>query len=404
VLLIGLITGCGTEGKSVGDGSVASGRDAGSVAPSPSAEAKTPVVGDIDGDGDGDLVFEAADFMDLISDGSGLEMVSSSLSRGRPDAVCDFDGDHVADAIEQERAPKGQAEDTYRAVDAAGNTLATAKRERKVRGMYVNAVHCGDFDGDGSPDVGLAESTSELDVTDFGDAETKRVRFEVYRQVAPGRLGKRETWLDMETPRGESENSVFYSDFVVGDLNGDGKDDLTLRVDYSTKEFMAGGLGAMCGHLAAYSNGKAFRQGPVQKFVSKDRGGSSIEDAEIACSAIPADVDGDGAEELVGLDRAGKADVWSAKGGKWTRTKASTRQKHGGKDEDRKNVSMPTAATDVNGDGLTDLISITGSDTASVRLHAAQADGTLAPPKEILKLSMGESSYSMVNARLVPRR
>lgn len=65
---------------------------------------------------------------------------------------------------------------------------------------------------------------------------------------------------------------------------------------------------------------------------------------------------------------------------------------------------MPTAATDVNGDGLTDLISITGSDAASVMLHAAQADGTLAAPKEILKLSMGESSYSMVNTRLLPPR
>lgn len=202
----------------------------------------------------------------------------------------------------------------------------------------------------------------------------------------------------METPRGQSINHVFDTDFVVGDLNGDGKDDLTLRVDYAA-EFMSGGLGALCGHAAAYFDGDAFRPGPVQKFVSKERGGSSAEDAEVACGAVPADTDGDGVEELVGIDRAGKADVWSAKSGKWTRTKASTRPKRDGK-----GGGMPTAATDVNGDGFTDLVSIKGSDAASVMLHAAQTDGTLAAPKEILKLSMDESSYTMVPTRLQPPR
>ncbi|MEU6137594.1 hypothetical protein [Nocardioides sp. NPDC047086] len=59
---------------------------------------------------------------------------------------------------------------------------------------------------------------------------------------------------------------------------------------------------------------------------------------------------------------------------------------------------------DLGPDGLTDLISITGSEAASVMLHQAQADGTLAAPKEVLKLSMEESNYSTVHTRLQPPR
>ncbi|MFI5623491.1 FG-GAP repeat domain-containing protein [Nocardioides sp. NPDC051685] len=359
-------------------------------------------MGDIDGDGDGDVVFKAADFMDMVYDGSVFEMVSSSLSQANPEAVCDFDGDNIADAVEQKMAPKGQSVDTFKAVDADGNQLGAVKRERKVKGMYVNAVHCGDFDGDGRADIGLEEDkyfAREMNNPDIHDVETMPVQFTVYRQVAPGKFGKPETWLKTETPRGQSVNKVFDTHFVVGDLNGDDKDDVMLLVDYSTMEFMSGGLGALCGHLAAYSNGKAFRPGPVQKFVSKNRGGSSVEDATVACMAIPADIDGDGAEELVGLDRAGKADVWSAKNGKWTRTNASTRPPRGGKDG-----GLPTAASDVNGDGLTDLIMITdsGSDAGAVMLYAAQASGSLAAPKEVLKLSMSASHYEMVPTRIQP--
>ncbi|MGH3350900.1 MAG: hypothetical protein ACRDPS_09570 [Nocardioides sp.] len=397
-----LLAGCGADGKSGGEDPGNAGNASGSVAPSPSAAAKAPVVGDIDGDGDGDAVFEAASLMDMISDGSVFEMASSSLSQAHPEAVCDFDGDHVADAVVRDMAPKGQTVDTFKVVDASGKTLAGVKRERKVKGMYVNAVHCGDFDGDGRPDLGLEEDiyfAREMNNPDIHTVETMEVRFTVHRQVTPGKFGKPETWLETETPRGESVNAVFDTHFVVGDLNADAKDDVALLVDYTTAEFMSGGLGAMCGHLAAYSNGKAFRDGPVQKFVSKERGGSSVEEAGIACDAVPADTDGDGAEELVGLDGAGKAEVWSAKSGKWSRTKASNRPKRGGKEG-----GMPTAATDVNGDGLTDLISITGLDTASVMLHAAEADGTLAAPKEILKLSMGETRYSMVPTRIQPPR
>lgn len=404
VMFAALAAGCGASGTSAGKESGDPSSTSSSAAPSPNAEAKTPVVGDIDGDGDGDVVFKAADFMDMISDGSVFEMVSSSLSQANPEAVCDFDGDDVADAVEQDMAPKGQTIDTFKVIDAAGNPLGSIKRERKVKGMYVNAVHCGDFDGDGRTDIGLEEDryfAREMNNPDIHDVETMPVRFTVYRQVAPGKFGKPETWLKTGTPRGTSVNTVFDTHFVVGDLNGDDKDDLTLLVDYTTKAFMSGGLGAMCGHLAAYSNGKAFRPGPVQRFVSKDRGGSSVEDAEVACEAIPADTDGDGAEELVGIDSAGKADVWSAKNRKWTRTKASTRSPRGGKEG-----GLPTAATDLNGDGLTDLISITdsGSDAGAVMLYAAQAGGSLAAPKEVLKLSMSASHYEMVPTRMQTSR
>lgn len=402
VLLVALVAGCGADGEPAAKDTGGASPGSGSASASPSSEAKEPVVGDINSDGYGDAVIEAASLMDLTSDGTAFEMASSSLPQSYPDVICDFDADNVPNAIEETLAPKGSTIDTYSALDAEGNPIASVKRQRKVKGMVVNGVHCGDFDGDGRADLGLEEdvfSEREMDRAELHDVETVRVRFTVYRQVSPGKFGKPQTWLETETPQGEPGNTVFDTHFTVGDLNGDAKDDLALFVDYTTAEFaMDSGMGTMCGHVAAYSNGKGFRRGPVQKF--RDNGsGSVVEDAGVACAAIPADTDGDGAEELVGLDTAGKADVWTAKGGKWRRAKASTRPKKGGEEE----VGF-VMATDVNGDGLTDLISIAGADTASVMLHAAQAGGALDAPKPILKLSMGESDYEVVPTRMKPRQ
>ena len=402
VLSLALVSGCGADGEPGAKDTGGSSPSSGSASASPSSEAKTPVVGDINADGYGDALVEAASLMDFTSDGSVFEMVTSSVPSSYPEVLCDFDGDNLPNAIEETRARKGTTVDTYSALDAEGNPIASIKRQRKVQGLVVNGVHCGDFDGDGRPDLGLEEdiyNLAELDRAELHKVESMRVRFTVYRQVAPGKLGKPEVWLDTQTPKGEPENTVFDKHLVVADLNGDAKDDVTIFVDYTTREFMSGGLGAMCGHLAAYSNGKAFRPGPVQKFVDKDRGGSSVEDADVACKAIPADTNGDGVDELVGLDDTGKADVWSAKGGKWTRTKASTRPAKGGKGS----PAVLPGATDFNGDGLTDIFSITGTDKASVMLYAAQPGGALAAtPKKVLQLSMKESNYKVVPTRLKP--
>ncbi|MFD4326673.1 hypothetical protein ACFWQC_18685 [Nocardioides sp. NPDC058538] len=402
-LLIALVSGCGAEGEPAANDTGGSNRSSGSTSASPSSEAKEPVFGDINADGYGDAVVRAASLMDFTSDGSVFKMASTSVPTNYPEVLCDFDGDGLPNAIEETRARKGTTVDTYSALDPEGNPIASVKRQRKVQGLVVNGVHCGDFDGDGRPDIGLEEdiyNLAELDRPELHKVESMRVRFTVYRQVASGKLGKPEVWLDTQTPEGESNNTVFDKRIAVADLNGDAKDDLSLFVDYTTRDFMSGGLGAMCGQVAAYSNGKTFRRGPVQKFVDKDRGGSSVEDAETACEAVPADTDGDSADELVGLDDAGKADVWSAKGGKWNRTKASTRPTKGGADS----PGMLVGATDVNGDGLTDLISITGTDQASVMLHAAQPGGALAAPKKILQLSMSSSNYKIVPNHLKPAR
>lgn len=399
VLSLALVSGCGAEVEP--GAKAAGGSSSGSASASPSSEARDPVAGDINSDGYGDAVVKAAGLMDFTSDGARFTMATSSVPTSYPEVLCDFDGDNLPNAIVETRARKGTTVDTYSALDAEGNPIASVKRQRKVQGLVVNGVHCGDFDGDGRPDLGLEEdiyNLAELDRAELHKVESMRVRFTVYRQVAPGKLGRPEVWLDTQTPKGEPENTVFDKHLVVADLNGDAKDDVTVFVDYTTREFMAGGLGAMCGHLAAYSNGKAFRRGPVQKLVDKDRGGSSPDDAEIACEAIPADTNGDGVDELVGLDDAGKADVWSAKGGKWTRTKASTRPTKGGKGS----PGMLAGATDFNGDGLTDVYAITGPDQASVMLYAAQPGGALAAPKKVLQLSMGEGDYKVVSTRLKP--
>lgn len=400
--MLGLVSGCGAVGESSGKGAGESSPSSGATSASRKAATKAPVVGDINADGYGDAVVKGASAVDLTSDGAVFEMAVTSLPTSHPEVVCDFDGDGLPNAVAEARAPRGSTVDTYSVLDDEGAPIASVKRQRRVKGMAVNGVHCGDFDGDGRADLGLEEDVfneAELDRPELNDVETMRVRFTVYRQVALGKLGRPQAWLETSTPRGEPGNTVFDTHLTVADLNGDAKDDLALFVDYTTAEFMMeSGPGAMCGHLAAYSNGKGFRRGPVQKLVAKDRGGSSVEDADIACQAIPADTDGDGAEELVGLDDAGKADVWSAKSGGWSRTKASTRPARGGGDS----AGLVAAASDVNGDGLTDLVSITGADHASVMLHAAQPGGALAAPKEILELSMGESDYSAVPTRMKP--
>ena len=191
------------------------------------AGARCIAVGDFNGDGKPDLVTVNYD------DGSGTMSVLQNLSSNGivafapqvdfpslPDScdvrVGDLDGDGKLDVVIAEGA-NGNAVSVYRNTGAAGSISATSFAPRVDFGLdgWGNGVAIGDLDGDGKPDLAV--------VTQLSDHLSLFQNLSTPGSFDTGSLAPR-----VDFPAGWNPNGV-----VIGDLDGDGRPDVTIGVTYA---------------------------------------------------------------------------------------------------------------------------------------------------------------------------
>lgn len=264
-----------------------------------------PIVGDVNGDGKGDLVV-AVDENDrrfFLSDG-GKKFASQRpgpwaswgykyASSGR--IMCDVDGDEKADI----GAPN---EYSYDGPQTYGLHLQTGKSQQiALDSERIDGAYCGDFDGDGRNDVAIAVRSED---------ETS-VQISIAFQEADGRWTAPVDAYQTEVPADRAAIPQYA--FHVGDFNGDGKTDLLYGLD------LPSAVGTYSG-TALLSDGERFEEGAV---LGIDDADINYQDRQIAngdndgLGGIAADVNGDGVDEWVHLGRYGWFDVYSLSGKKW---------------------------------------------------------------------------------------
>lgn len=264
-----------------------------------------PIVGDVNGDGKGDLVvaedYETRRF--YLSDG-GKKFAPQSPGRwaswgdrfasgGR--IMCDVDGDGKADI----GAPN---EYSFDGPQTYGLHLQTGKKQQiPVEFEDVDGAYCGDFDGDGRNDVAFAVRSED---------ETS-VEVSVALQEGDGQWATPASAYQTEVPA--DADAIPQYAFHVGDFDGDGKTDLLYGLDMPSK------AGTYSGTVLL-SDGERFEEGAVLGIGDDDINYQDRRTANgdmDALRGIAADVNGDGADEWVHLGMYGWFDVYGLSGKKW---------------------------------------------------------------------------------------
>lgn len=330
-----------------------------------------PIVGDVNGDGKGDLVVveDEKTRRFYLSDGGKKftpRAPGSWASWGYKYAtggriMCDFDGDEKADI----GAPN---EYSFDGPQTYGLHLQTGKGQQIPVGFdRIDGAYCGDFDGDGHNDVAFAVRSE--------DRTTVQISLALQKE-----RGQWETPTPAyQTAIPKDVDAVAQWAFHVGDLDGDGKTDLLYGLSSPSK------IGNYSGQ-ALLSDGEAFEKGPVFGVSEAD---ISYQDRPTAngdhdaLRGIAADVDGDGVDEWIHLGVYGWFDVYRLSGKKWKRTQrnAAAMSSFAG------NSVVPS---DVNGDHFADVVAVSINGYPAV--FAGSPKG-LQPGKVVTPLFKDDHSY-----------
>lgn len=324
-------------------------------------EAKSPepvvVQGDVDGDGKGDLLVrwfnygtdykEGRDFL-IRSTGDGFD---APERLPQPDGLSvrgDVDGDGLDDVvgIDDNNETKG-LDVTVIGADGDEHRQALPGRGNRAEAHPILA----DVDGDGLDDLVL---TVPRDTS----ASRSPIDLEVALSTDDG-FADPVTW-------GSVGNWASYGEVILpGDVDGDGRDDLVLRPTTN-----AGGAGASAQLRVMLSDGSGFS--------SPTAGRETPDDGPVPPPLDVADLDGDGAEEVVvhvrgkpGTLRVHRFEKDAlSEGEDWVTDPDVSR-------DDTQDITL----VDVNGDGMTDAVLQRVKTETTIRLDVALSTGdSFEPP------------------------
>ncbi|GAA1915342.1 serine/threonine-protein kinase [Nocardioides hwasunensis] len=357
--VVGGIFGANALGSGSDDGD---GAQAGADDGAPAA-IEDPVAGDWDGDGLGDIRvgrfvwrdgIETLPALLLRSDGSAFGEAVEDAGRIELPKSGDVDGDGRPDLVQVVESDDDTEVDVTvwrNTGDGVEEMSSQTFTWRTNYGFYG----VGDFDGDGRDDLLLTRNRGEqLMIVSValsnGEGFDEPVEF-------ASRTGR------------NNEDDLF----VIGDFDGDGKDDLAARV-------VNGGDVVGVRFRVLLSTGTRFRKTETTR----------IEDGRYGLADYTAaDIDGDGADELVHLvtDRWGEDEygatlaVQKFVNGSFGTPQEVVPPTSGGPDY----PSLEVGASDVDGDGIEDVVRLFGYDeetgTAKVEVYLSK-DGELQEPVE----------------------
>ncbi|KQY57019.1 MULTISPECIES: serine/threonine-protein kinase [unclassified Nocardioides] len=340
-LALAVLAGGGIWWAQAGPGTDGGG-DEPTAEPEPTVEPEpAPVVGDLDGDGYGDLELENDDSADILglrfsgtADATKMRSAKVSPIDSRQ-ILADFDGNGLPDIGKQ-------ASETLTVTFDSGRTAAF----RLTTGEgddSASLVVAGDYDGDGTDDLALV----------FDDLDDGPARITVLLNRG-NRFAKGTVWAEVPI-------STFDTDFAVGDFDGDGDDDLAATVESGVR---------FLGTTSDYDARLTLLRAEGTRFVPAARAPESPDPYDVTLGA--ADVDGDGSSELLvytsGFD-ADRLRTWQAGDEGFTPGSITL-------DAGTQSQSVLLATSDVDGNGHPDVLLVPKGMGRRKEISVALSDGT----------------------------
>lgn len=303
--------------------------------PEPEPETPEPVLNDLDGNGFGDLVLGDYDRGYVAaSTGSTLRPLARRAGAGGEVLMGDFDANGTLDLLRVD----GEAPTLVLTAILTGARRQTSSvrtpRVRPTTGADQDFL-AADVDGDGADDIVIATPAG------------KGVELTVSRNRGDGSFTGAERWL---VGRGLGWDGTSWA---VADFDGDGRDDL-VHCDPDR-----GGAYDRPGRATLLrSTGSAFAPLGAPLVIPKDYGDTFISLESFAA----ADVDGDGAVELVGYTPYGlDAVIW-----RWNGVEFRGQAVWADHESEAGGEGLYGTLADVDGDGRADIVTI-GID--AIRVH-----------------------------------